>query len=64
MGLVFMTSNFLTLKLVGKSHPRWETFILNLGTLGLWVQELFAMYATDKRTDRRTDNSNAYCHLP
>jgi len=30
-----------------------------LGTLDLWVLELFAMYATDgqrdKRTDRRTD---------
>jgi len=27
-----------------------------MGTLGLWVLELFAMYATDK--------SNAYCLLP
>jgi len=32
----------------------------NLGTLGLWVLELFAMYATDGRTDK----SNAYCLLP
>jgi len=26
-----------------------------LGTLGLWVLELFAMYATDGQTDRQTD---------
>jgi len=32
--------------------------------LGLWVIELFAMYTTDGQTDRRTDNSNAYCPLP
>jgi len=31
------------------------TFSLNLGTLGLWVLELFAMYATDGQTDRQTD---------
>ena len=31
------------------------TFIPNLGTLGLWVLELFAMYATDGQTDGRTD---------
>jgi len=34
---------------------RWGTFIPNLGTLGLWVLELFAMYATDGQTDRQTD---------
>ena len=33
------------------------TFLPNLDTLGLWVLELFAMYATDERTDK----SNAYC---
>ena len=40
---------------------------LNLGTLGLWVRELFAMHATDGQTDRwvgRMDKSNAYCPLP
>jgi len=26
-----------------------------LGTLGLWVLELFAMYATDRQTDGWTD---------
>ena len=44
----------LTLKLVCESHLRWRTFLPNLGTLGLWVLELFAMYATDGQTDRRT----------
>jgi len=28
-------------------HLRWGTFIPNLGTLGLWVLELFAVYATN-----------------
>jgi len=31
------------------------TFLPNLGTLGLGVLELFAMYATDGQADRRTD---------
>ena len=39
-----------------------------LGTLGLWILELFVMYATggqtDGQTDRWTDKSNAYCPLP
>jgi len=40
----------LTLKLVCESHQRWGTFIPNLGTLGLRVLELFAVYSTDGRT--------------
>jgi len=47
-----------------ESHQRWGTFILNLGTLDLRVLESFAMYATDKRTDGRTDKSKSYCPLP
>jgi len=39
---------------------RWGTFLPNLGTLGFWILELVAMYATDGRTDK----SNAYCPLP
>jgi len=42
MGLVTLIFDLLTLKLVWKSHLRWETFLPNLGTLGLWVLELFA----------------------
>ena len=60
MGLVNLTVARLTLKLVYASR-RWGTVLPNLGTLILWVLELFAMYATDGRTDRRTDKSNAYC---
>ena len=58
-GLVTLTFDLLTLKLVCESHLRWGTFSLNLGTLGLRVLELFAMYATDGRTDERTDEHNA-----
>jgi len=55
------------LKLVRESHLRRGTFLPNLGTLGLWVLELFAMYATDVQTEGRRDGwdkSNAYCPLP
>jgi len=46
-------------------HLRWGTFIPNSGTLGLWVLELFAIYAADARTDRRTDRQKQrYCPLP
>jgi len=55
MGLVTLTFNILTLKLVCESHLRWGTFLPNLGTLGLWVIALFAMYATDRQTDGRTN---------
>jgi len=46
MGLVTLTFDLLTLKL-----------------LGLWVLELFAMYATDGRTDGRT-KATLYCPFP
>jgi len=55
MGLVSLTFDLLTLKLVRESHQRWETFLPNLRTLGLWVLELFAVYATDGQTNIRTD---------
>jgi len=57
MGLVTLTYDRLTLKLVRESHLRLGTFLPNLGTLDLWVLELFAMYAKDGkngRTDGRT----------
>ena len=50
--------DFLTLKLVCESHQRWGTFLPNLCTLGLWVVELFAVYATDGQMDGRKDKSN------
>jgi len=53
MGLVTLTFDLLTLKLVCESHQRWGIFLPNWGTLGLWVLELFAMYATDGQTDRQ-----------
>ena len=49
-----LTFDRLTLKVVCESHLRWGTFLPNLGTLGLCVLELFAMYATDGQTDRQT----------
>ena len=65
---VTLTFDRLSLKLVCESRLWWGTFLPNLGTLGLWVVELFAMYATDgqtdKRTDGRTDKNNAYCRRP
>ena len=54
MGLVTLNFDLLTLKLVCESHLMWRTFISNLGVLSIWVLELFAMFATDGQTDRRT----------
>ena len=52
MGLVTLTFDRLTLKLVCKSHLRWGVFLPNLGTSGLWVLELFAMWGLrDGRMD-------------
>ena len=61
MGQVTLTFDILTLKLVCESHLRWGTFLPNLGTIGLWILKLFAMYVTDGQTDGRTDKSKAYC---
>jgi len=51
---ITLTFDRLTLKLVCESHLRWGTFLPNLGTLGLWVLELFAMYATDGQAGGQT----------
>jgi len=56
MGLVTLTFDRLIFKLACQSHLRWGTFLPKLGTLDLWVLELFAMYMTDGQTDGRTDN--------
>jgi len=57
---VALTFDSLTLKLVCESHLSWENLHFDLGTLGLWVLELFTMCATDGRRDK----SNAYWPLP
>jgi len=49
MGLVTLTFDLLTLKLVSRIRGGEHSF--QMGTLGLRVLELFAMYATDGRTD-------------
>ena len=59
-----LTFDCSTLKLVCESHLRRGTFLQNLGTLGLWVLELFAMYATDGRTDGRMDGQKQCLLLP
>jgi len=55
MGLVTLTFDLLTLKLACVSHLSVGTLLPNLSTLDLWVLELFAMYASDGRTDGQTD---------
>ena len=60
MGLVTLTFDLLTLKLICESHQRWGTFLPNLDTLGLWVLESFAIYG---RTDGRTEGQKQ-CLLP
>jgi len=58
MGLVTLTfdlENGMRVTFLSKG-----TFVPNLGTLGLRVLQLFAMYATDGRTDE----SKPYCPLP
>jgi len=60
MGLVTLIFDCLTSKLIYESHLKWGTLLPNVDTLGLWVLELFAMFATD----RRMDKSNAYFPIP
>ena len=64
MGLVTLTFDLLTLKRVCESRLGWGTLRPNLGTLRLWVLELFAICAADEQMDGRTDKSNAYCPFP
>jgi len=54
MGLMTLTFDLLAVELIRESHLRWGTFLSNLGTLGLLVLKLFAMYATSGQTDGRT----------
>jgi len=52
MGLVTLTFDLLTLKLVCELHRRWGTFLPKFGTIGLWVLEI--RYVHDGRTVGRT----------
>ena len=54
MGLVTLTFDLFILKRVCESHQREGIFLPNLGTLGLWVLELFATYTTGGQTDGQT----------
>ena len=44
-----LTFDFLTLKVVSESRLTWATCVPILVFLGLFVLELFPMYATDRR---------------
>ena len=50
MGLVTLTFDLETGMRVGSKVGN----LPNLGTLGLWVLELYAMYAMDRQTDGQT----------
>jgi len=52
MGLVTLNFDLETGKRVAS---KVGTFFPQLGILGLWVFKLFAMYATDGRTDRERE---------
>jgi len=54
MGLVTLTFDRLTLKLICKSHLGWGTFIPNMDTLGVWVLDMYHATDTDRQMDGET----------
>jgi len=54
-GLVTLTFDLLTLKVVSESRVTWATSVAILIFLGLSVLDLGPMYATDRQRDRQTD---------
>jgi len=57
-GLVTLTFDLLTLKVVSESRVTWATSVPILAFLGLSVPNLGPMYATDRhQTDRQTSDS-------
>jgi len=54
-GLVTLTFDLLTLKVVSESRVTWATSVTILVFLGLSVLDLGPMYATDRQTDRQTE---------
>ena len=49
-GLVILTFDLLTLKVVSESRVTWATSVAILVFLGLYVPDLGPMYATDRQT--------------
>ena len=57
-GLMTLTFDLLTLKVVSVTHVTWATSVPSLVFLGLSVLDLGPMYATDGQTDRRQTASS------
>jgi len=57
-GLVTLTFDLLTLKVVSESHMTWATSMRILVFLGFSVLELRSMYATDRQTSDRSQTSD------
>ena len=53
-----LTFDLLTLKVVSESRVTWATCVPILVFLGISVLELFPMYATDRKTNRRQTASS------
>ena len=59
-GLVALTFDLLTLKVVSKSRMTWAISVPILVFLDLSVLELRQMYATDRRQTKASLNAPAY----
>ena len=59
-----LTFDLLTLKVVSESRVTWATCVPILVFLGLYVLELFPMYARDRQTDRQTDVKQHHRLMP
>ena len=59
-GLVTLTFDLLTSKVVSESHVTWVTSVPILVFLGLSVLEVGPMYVTDRRQTKASLNAPAY----
>ena len=59
-GLVTLTFDLLTFKVVSESHVTWATSVPNLVFQGLSVLDLGPMNATDRRQTEASLNAPAY----
>ena len=59
-GLVTLTFDLLTMKVVSESHVTWVTSVLILVFLGLSVLDVDPMYATDRRQTASSFYAPAY----